>query len=386
MNFLKFIFRNAFRHKLRTFLTILGLAIAVLAFVLMRTVVGAWYAGVDASSANRLVVVHSVSFVFHLPLSYHEKIAQVKGINKVGYAEWFGGIYKDRNFANFFARYAVDDNFIQVYPEFIIPPDQLAAFEAEGNACIVGQKTAKQHGFKIGDIVPIKGDIFPGKWQFVVRGIYKGRERSTDETAMLFKWKYLDESLRKTAPVRAGHVGWYVIQVAHPSESARISEDVDSLFRNSPAPTKTETEKAFAQSFVSMSGAILTALNFVSYVIIGIILLVLANTMAMTARERNKEYAVLKTLGFTGKHLVLLIGSESLLIALLGAIVGLPLGYLAIHGFQSMFITMFPILPKLKWIMILGGLTALAVGVVAALFPALRASKMRIADGLRQIG
>lgn len=387
MKILKLVFKNAFRHKLRTVLTILGLSVAVLAFVLMRTVVGAWYAGVDASSANRLVVVHRVSFIFTLPVAYEDRIRQVKGVSNVSFAEWFGGIYKDRTFKNFFARYAIDtENFLKIYPEFIVPPDQMADFLKERSACVVGIKTAKEHGFKIGDIIPLEGDIYPGKWQFVVRGIYTGRDKSADETAMFFDWKYLDERLRATVPRRAGHVGWYIVQVEKPSESARISQEIDEMFKSSDAPTKTETEKAFQQSFVSMSGAIITALNVVSFVIIGTILLVLANTMAMTARERIKEYAVLKTLGCTGFHLVGLIGGESLFIASLGGALGLVLSWPAIHGFQAQFPTMFPILPGLRLIMVMGGAIALLVGVVAAIFPSLRATRMRIADGLRQIG
>src|SRR5262249_51321853 len=177
MSLIKLLFRNAMRHKLRTILTILGVAVTIMAFTFIRTVVSAWNAGVASSSANRLVVVHSVSFVFSLPLSYQEKIQQVKGVNTVAYAEWFGGIYKDRKPKNFFARYAVDDNFLKVYPEFMVPPDQLAAYNAEQNSCIIGKKTAQAQGFKIGDIIPIEGDIYPGKWQFVVRGFYEGKEK-----------------------------------------------------------------------------------------------------------------------------------------------------------------------------------------------------------------
>lgn len=387
MKILKLISKNAMRHKLRTLLTVLGLAVAVLAFVLMRTVVGAWYGGVDASSVNRLVVVHRVSFIYNLPYAYGDKIRAVKGVSNVTWAEWFGGIYKDRTFKNFFARYAIDnDNFLKVYPEFIVPPDQLAEYLKDQRACIIGIKTAQSQGFKIGDTIHLEGDIYPGDWDFIIRGIYKGRDRATDETAMMFNWKYIDERLRQTVARRAGNVGWYVVQVDNPNDSARISQEIDDMFKNSAAPTKTETEKAFQQSFVSMSGAIITAINYVSFVIIGVILIVLANTMAMTARERVKEYAVLKTLGFTGFHLLGLICGESLLIAFVGGVLGLGLSFPVIHGFQAMLPTMFPILPGLGLIMTLGMVIALVVGVIAAVFPAVRATRMRIADGLRQIG
>jgi putative ABC transport system permease protein len=364
----------------------MGIAIAVLAFTLLRTVVGAWYAGVDASSANRLIVRHSVSFIFPLPYSYGQKIRGVQGVKEVTYAVWFQGIYKDRTFENFFPRMAVDPiNFFKVYPEFLIPDDQLAAFNRERNAAIVGIKTAQQHGFKIGDVIPIEGDIYPGKWEFVVRGFYKGRDKTTDETQMFFDWKYLDESLQKTASRRAGNVGWYVAEVEKANLAPRVSAAVDALFKNSRAETRTETEAAFNQSFVSMFGAIITAMNFISFVIIGIILLVLANTMAMTARERTTEYAVMKALGFRGRHIMGLIAGESLVIAFVGGVIGLIGAYPVIRGFQKVFPTLFPVMNVSDETLIFSACAALFVGVAAAIFPTLRTARMTIVDGLRSL-
>jgi putative ABC transport system permease protein len=386
MNIAKLILRNVLRHKLRSLLTIMGIAIAVLAFTLLRTVVGAWYAGVDASSANRLIVRHSVSFIFPLPYSYGQKIRGVQGVKEVTYAVWFQGIYKDRTFENFFPRMAVDPiNFFKVYPEFLIPDDQLAAFNRERNAAIVGIKTAQQHGFKIGDVIPIEGDIYPGKWEFVVRGFYKGRDKTTDETQMFFDWKYLDESLQKTASRRAGNVGWYVAEVEKANLAPRVSAAVDALFKNSRAETRTETEAAFNQSFVSMFGAIITAMNFISFVIIGIILLVLANTMAMTARERTTEYAVMKALGFRGRHIMGLIAGESLVIAFVGGVIGLIGAYPVIRGFQKVFPTLFPVMNVSDETLIFSACAALFVGVAAAIFPTLRTARMTIVDGLRSL-
>jgi putative ABC transport system permease protein len=386
MNILKLILRNALRHKLRSLLTIFGIAIAVLAFTLLRTVVGAWYAGVDASSANRLIVRHSVSFVFSLPFSYGEKIRGVPGVKEVTYAVWFQGIYKDRTFENFFPRMAVDPlNFLKVYPEFIIPDDQLAAFQRERNATIIGVKTAKQHGFKIGDIIPIEGDIYPGKWQFVVRGFYKGRYKTTDETQMFFDWRYLNEALSKQGSRRAGNVGWYIAEVEKANMAPRVSADIDALFKNSRAETRTETEAAFNQSFVSMFGAIITAMNFISFVIIGIILLVLANTMAMTARERTTEYAVMKTLGFRTRHIMTLIAGESLVIAFIGGALGLIGAFPVIAGFQSLFPTLFPIMNVSDQTLLFSVSAAIFVGLAAAVFPTWRASRMTIVEGLRSL-
>lgn len=388
MKVLKLLIKNAFRHKLRTFLTILAIAIVVMAFALLRSVVGAWNAAVDVASGDRLITRHAVSFVFDLPYSYREKIRRVPGVEDVSYGVWFQGIYKDANdFKNFFPRIAIDpENYFKLYSEFIVPPEQIDAFKKERNAVIIGEQTAQTHGLKIGDIIPIEGDIYPGKWEFVVRGIYKGRDKSTDKTQMFFDWKYLDEGLKKEGMGRDGAIGWYIVQVKDSNQIPRIGAEIDAMFKNSSEETLTETEKAFNKSFISMYSALFTAMNFVSFVIIGIILLILANTMAMTARERTTEYAVLKTLGFTGKHLMAIIAGESLFIACIGGILGLLLAYPLTLAFQGMFPTIFPNLPAFAKVGLLAFSVAVMVAVVAATFPALRATRMTIVEGLRHIG
>jgi putative ABC transport system permease protein len=388
MKIVKLLFKNAFRHKLRTILTILGIAIAVMAFALMRFVVNAWNAGVDVASADRVIVRHAVSFVFHLPYAYRERILNVPGVKDVTNCTWFNGAYKDpKDFNNFFARIAINpENFFKIYPEFIVKSNELEAFKRERNACIVGEKTAKQHNLKIGDVIPLEGDIYPGHWEFVIRGIYHGKDKSIDATQMFFHYKYLDEVMRRDMPARAGQVGWFVMEVDNPNNVANISTAVDNIFRNSSAETKTETEKAFYQSFVSMSSALIKAMNIVSFVIIGIILLVLANTMAMTARERITEYAVMKTLGFGGKHLLGLIAGEAILIAVIGGLIGVPLAIGFAMGFSMMFPNWFPNFPNMDVIIAVAFGVAVLVGIVSAVFPALRATRMRIVDGLRYVG
>ena len=385
MKIAKLIFKNVFRHKLRAFLTILGVAIAVMAFGLLRTLVTSWYSGANAAAPDRLVVRNSVSFIFPLPLSYRDQILRVPGVKNVTYLSWFGGQYIDKN--HFFARMACEPTtLLAMYPEYILPPDQIAAFEKDRAGCIIGAKLAEQYHFKIGDIIPITGDIFPGQWQFVVRGIYKGKEQSTEENSMYFQWDYLNEQLLKTSPRRANNVGWYTVQVQNPNQAARVSDGVDALFANSSAETKTETEKAFQAGFISMSSAIITSLQVISYVIIGIIFLVLANTMIMTARERIREYAVLKTLGFTTQHLLILIFGESLSIALLGGALGILITFPACAGFakgMQAFIPQFIIEPST---LVLAAVFAVVVGIISAIFPANRAASMKIVDGLRQVG
>jgi putative ABC transport system permease protein len=387
-----FVFRlalkNALRHKLRTFLTILGIAIAVMSFGFMRTVVTAWSAGVAASAENRMITRHSVSFVFTLPYADLLQLQKIPDVTLVSFANWFGGVYKDPNdWKNFFPRIAVDpETYFTTYPEFIVPPEQLADFKKERNSCIVGRKLAQDQGFKLGDIISMDGDIFPGRWEFVVRGIYRGKDQTTDETQMFFQWNYLNERMHQESPGREGQVGWYILTVDRPAAMPAVTKSVDDLYRNSRAPTKTETEKEFAQSFVSMSSAIVTSLEVVSYIIIGIILLVLANTIVMAARERTTEYAVMRTLGFSGGHIVGLIAGESLMIACVGGALGLFLTFPIAKGFAAAFPTFFPIFNVESVTIILAVVVALGAGIIAAAFPASRMVRMKIVDGLRSIG
>ena len=388
MRILKIVFRNAGRHKLRTILTVLGIATAVMAFGLLRTIVGAWNYGVEASSANRMIVRHSVSFIFPLPLSNRQQIAKVPGVTNVTWANWFGGVYGDPNdWRNFWPRMAVNgETWFQVYPEFVVPPDQFAAFAKERSAVIIGRKLAADKGFKIGDVITLEGDIFSGPWQFVVRGIYTGRDPSVDETQMFFDWSYLDEQMRQRQPGREVGAGWYVVQVATSGDAPGVATAVDEMFRNSRAPTKTETERAFQQGFVSMSSAIITSLQVISFVIIGIILLVLANTIVMAARERTREYAVLKTLGFTGRHIAAFILGEALLIGLAGGVVGLLLTFPVVGGFAKAMPTMFPVVSVSPMTIVLVLLAATLCGLAAGVMPTIRAVRLPIVNGLRTVG
>ncbi|MCX6137301.1 MAG: ABC transporter permease [Ignavibacteriales bacterium] len=386
MRILKLIFKNALRHKLRSGLTILGIAIAVFAFGLLRTVVSMWYVGIEASAANRLITRQAVSFIFTLPYSYKEQIAKLPGVEEVTFMNWFGGVYRDKS--QFFARMGVDpETVFDVYPEFVLAADQLDAFKRERNSCVVGADIARQYGFKLGDVIQLEGDIYPGTWQFVVRGIYTPRNKTTDATQMFIHWQMIDERMRADMPTRAGEVGWYIIKIKDPARSAVISDQVDALFKNSRAETKTETERAFTQGFISGASSIIEAMNFISFIIIGIIMLVLGNTMIMSARERTREYAVFKTLGFSAGHLVGLILGESLFISALGGALGIAITYPMVEGFsQAIPKGFFPIFIVEPGTVMLAGVAALIVGIAASIFPIQRALRMKIVDGLRFIG
>ncbi len=385
MLILKILFRNAFRNKLRSGLTILGITIAILAFGLLRTVISAWYSGVEASSATRLVTRNSVSLIFPLPLSYRDRIRQISNVKTISYGTWFGGVYVEEK--NFFPNFAVDPKtFFELYPEFNLSPNEKEAFFSDRKGCVVGRKLAVRFGWKMGDIITLKGAIFFGNWDFVIRGIYRGRDKDTDETQFMFHWDYLNEKLKKTPHPWAGQVGYYMVGVTRPDAATEVAIAIDQMFKNSLAETLTETEKAFQQGFIAMSGAIVMAVQIVSFVVIVIIMAVGANTMAMTTRERIGEYAILKTLGFGGGHIAGLILGESLVITLFGCVLGIVLTFPAAKVFSSELGAYFPNFNVERITLLFDLLAALAVAFTAAIIPTQRAIRVRIADGLRRIG
>ena len=385
MLFLKLVIRNACRHRLRTFLTVVGVAIAVLAFGLLRTLVGLWYLGVEQSSSTRLVTRNAISLVFPLPISYYDRIRQVPGVKTVSYGDWFGGIYIDEK--HFFANYAIEPrNYLDLYPEFILTQSEKEAFVRDRKGCIVGRRLADKYGWKVGSLITLKGTIFPGQWEFVLRGIYRGKEKGTEERVLMFHWDYLNETLKKTVPRRADQVGYYMIGVDSPGVAARVARDVDRTFKNSLAETLTETEQAFHLGFVSMTEAIMIAIQIVSYVVILIIMVVAANTMAMTARERVPEFATLKSMGFGPAHIASLVFGESVLIAVTGGALGALLTFPAARWIETELAEFFPYFSVSMTTIYIELLAACLVGVVAALFPTWRSSTIPVAEGLRRIG
>lgn len=384
MYLLRLVLKNALRHKLRTALTVLGIVVAITAFGLLRTVIDAWYAGANASSSARLVTRNAVSLVFSLPLTYVQKIRQVEGVSAVSWANWFGGVYVSER--NFFPQFAIDaQTYLEIYPEFALSTDEKKAFLTDRQGAIVGRKLANQYGWKVGDQIPLRGTIFPGTWTFNLRGIYDGATKTTAESQMFFHWDLLNESLKQRFPRRADQIGVLIERLKDPDEAAAVSQAIDAMFKNSLAETLTETENAFQLGFVSMSEAILLAIQAVSLVVIVIIMAVMANTMAMTARERGAEYATFKALGFGNGFVALLIFGESLLIAMTGGVAGVALTFPVANGFREALGTFFPIFYVSDETVAMQLGTASAVGVVAALFPAWRASRLSVVEGLRAI-
>lgn len=386
MYYLKLIFKNVFRAKLRSSLTIVGLVIAILAFGLLQTVVDAWFAGANASSTARMVTRNAISLVFPMPLYYRDRVKSVSGVKSVSHSQWFGGIYIEPK--NFFPQFAVDsENYFEMYPEFIIKPEELLAFKRDRQGAVVGRKLADQYGWKVGDVVPIRGTIFPGNWQFNIRAIFDGKDETTVTRQFYFQFSYINEYLLKRYPKRADQIGIFNIEVTDPGRIADIGKAIDAEFKNSLAETLTETEKSFQLGFIAQSEAIVVAIRVVSFVVILIIMAVVANTMAMTARERLAEYATLKALGFSPGFVAGLVFGEALMLALIGAGIGILLTFPVAQGFAaSPAGAVFAVFKVSQDTVLLQLASAIVVGVIASLVPGWRSANIKIVDGLRHVG
>ncbi len=376
--------KNMWRHRLRTGLTIAGIAVAIVSFGLLRTVVDSWYAGAELSSSARLITRAEASLSFSLPVTYGERIRRVSGVKDVTWAIWFGGVYIDEK--HFFPQFAVDaETYFEVYPEFVVPPEQLAAFKRDRRGVIVGRKTMLKNGWKIGDQVPLKGTIYPGTWSFTIRGVYQGADDKVDEGQFLLHWGYVNEKIKALLPSLADRVGVFVINIKDPGASAAVSAAIDSGFRNSLAETRTETQKAFQLGFIAMVDTILVAIQTVAYVVILIIMAVMANTMAMAARERMREYATLKALGFSDRFVSILILGESLSMSLAGGLLGVALTFPLAEAFFSATRDLFLVFTVTPETLALQVASSLLIGICAALAPAWNSSRVRIVDGLRAV-
>jgi putative ABC transport system permease protein len=378
MKFLPLIIANLFRKKIRTTLTIGSFAVALFLFGLLVVVRGAFSQGLDVAGADRLVLINRVSIIQPLPLSYRDRLLRIPGVKQVMFDNWFGGVYQDER--NFFPQFAVDtDNQRAMFPEFEVSEDQWQAFIADREGAIVGQGLAKRFGWKVGDRIPIKGTIYPGQWEFNIRGIYRGKRVQDDTTQFWFHWKYLEERSQFK-----GYVGWYTVRVANPDQSAQVAKAIDQEFANSPWETKTDTEKAFAASWVKQMGNIEFLILSIGGVVFFTLLLVTGNTMAIAVRERIGELAILKAVGYSDTFVLLLVLAESLLVAAVGGGLGLVLAKLftlggdPTHGLLPYFY-----LPPAA--MVTGVAVALTVGVIAGILPALSAMRLRVVDALRRV-
>jgi putative ABC transport system permease protein len=340
---------------------------------------------VSAAAANRLVIRSSISLTFFLPIAYMEKIRAVDGVKAVSHMTWFGGIYIDRK--NFFANFAVEGkSFLDLYPEFILAEDQKDAFMKDRKGCVVGRGLARRFGWKVGDSITLQGTIFRGDWPMVVRAIYSGRDRTVDENQLFFHWDYLNERLKAAGHRRTNQAGIFIIEIVDPDSASAVAGTIDAIFKNSLAETLTETERAFQLGFVSMSEAILMAIRLVSFLIIGIIMAVAANTMIMSVRERMNEFAVFKTLGFGAARLGGLILGESLVICAAGGALGIAGTFPALRILARYVSNVFPVLDVTATTLCYDALALVAVALVAAVFPIRRVITVPIVEALGRVG
>lgn len=380
MKYLHLIGANLFRKKIRTTLTLGSFAVALFLFGLLAIVRGAFNQGLDVAGTNRLIVINKVSLIQPLPVAYQERLQRIPGIQEVTHNNWFGGIYQDPK--NFFAQLAIDDDtFHSIYPEFVIPDDQWKAYKEDREGAIVGVKLAKRFGWKVGDRIPIKGTIFPGTWEFNIRAIYSGKRPADDTTQFWFHYKYLEE---RENTYWHGLVGWYVVKIDNTDNAVKIAKAIDTTFANSPWETKTDTEQAFAASFAKQMGNISFLIMSIGVVVFFTLLLVAGNTMAIAVRERIRELAVLKAVGFSDTFVLLLVVFESVVVAAIGGAVGLTLAkLLTLRGDPTGGLLPFFYLPAQA--MILGAVLALAVGLAAGIWPAYSAGRLRVVDALRSV-
>ncbi len=383
MRFLHLIWGNLTRKKLRTALTLLTVLVAFVLFGFLSAIRQALVGGVELAGADRLIVRHKVSIIQLLPVAYQARMERIPGVAAAVHQTWFGGIYQDPK--NFFMQSpVVPAEFMAMYPEFILPPEQMRAWLATRTGAIVGRKTAERFHWKIGDRIPIMSPIWMRKtWEFDLVGIFDGRDKGTDTTALYFRYDYFDE-VRQTQNWGQGLVGWYTIRVKDPAQAADTARRVDEEFANSPAETKTEPEGAFVQAWANQVGNITLIVAGILGAVFFTILLVTGSTMSQAVRERIGELGVLKAIGFTNGQVLGLVLAESCLLTVLGGGLGLGLAWLIIArgdptgGLLPMFF-----LPGRD--LLLGFGLSLALGLVTGLLPARQATRLRVADALRRL-
>lgn len=381
MTLTRFVTKNALRNKRRSVLTVLSIALSLLLLTFMMTL---WHAFAldegSAESAERLVVRHRVSLTFTLPGYYREKIRAIPGVQAVVPVSWFNGIYKDQKPENFFARFGTDpDEFFKVFRDLQMPEDQIKAWQRDRQGAIVDDTLAQKYGWKLGDRIVIAGDIYPVNLELNIRGIFHSQP---DNKSIYFNAKYVEEAVS----FFKGQAGTFSILADSPEHVSTIAAAVDDMFRNSPQPTKTESEKAFGLEFVAMLGNVKAFILSICSAVVFATLLVSANTMAMSIRERTREVAVLKTLGFTQRGVLTLFIGESVSLCLVGGAVGATLGALLVTAFShSAQMTFFP-LHVTPFIFASALLSSAVVGLVSSAVPSYHASQINIVDGLRHIG
>jgi putative ABC transport system permease protein len=380
MKYFPLVWMNLRRHTRRTILTIISVALALFLFASLQTVTTTISAGSRFGSARRLVATNSTGIVFTLPIAYANRLQTVKGVEAVTWANWFGGKYGDGK--TFFATFAIDPkSYLDIYPEIEVPPDQKEAFLRDRGSALVGPKLMSQFGWKLGQNVTMQGTIFPGDWTFKIAGVYHPSDPMIGDNVFMFHYDYMEEKVG-----RLGLAGWYILRIDDPNNAAQIAKSIDDQFRNSSYPTKTGTEQAFNASFATMWGNVSLLMGTIGLAVVFAILLVTANAMMMSARERTREVAVLKTVGFSDLSLFTLVMVEAGFIAITGAILGLggaKLLYKSTNFNAGGFLPGFDVTPNT---LAVGAAIAILLMVASGAVPALRAARLPVVQALRQVG
>lgn len=385
MKYLYFIWKNLTRKKVRTLLTLASIFIAFLLFGLLGSLSQAFSGGADIAGANRLITIHKISLVNFLPQSYVARVEQVEGVRDVTHVTWFGGYYQDPK--NMFPQFPVDaDSYLKVYNELKLPKEQMEAWKKNRIGAVIGKKLAERFGWKIGDRVPLIATIFTHSggnrsWEFEIEGIFTSTNSSADTTYMLFNYKYLDEA----RDFAKGQIGWLGFTIDNPDDAAQIAKKVDELFANSPAETKTSTEKAFAESFAKQFGDIGLITKLILTAVFFTMLLVTGNTMAQTVRERIPELAVLKTIGFSDTSMLFWVLGESVTLALIGGTLALLIDTVIVNALAQGVSQYLPGLTLTPEILMQGVGLAVLFGILSGLLPALQAMRLSIVNALAHV-
>jgi putative ABC transport system permease protein len=380
--------KNAWRNTFRTAMTVLGGAVAVLAFVLLRTVIVSWNKGVEYAAKDRIATRHKVSIVIPLPKHYIDDVKNnVPNIKAATYLSWAGAKYpKDPNV--FFANMAVDDNVFDIYPEMIIDKAAIATWLGDKQGAIVGSALAHKLGWKVGDKVVLQGSIYPGDWQYNIDGIYGAPPQTAiDQSSFFFHWKYLNDGAQER---QKDKIGWIVTRVDDPSKSAAVTAAIDKLFDDQDNQTTTMSERAMNQGFLGGASAIFAALDIVSLIILAIMMLILGNTIAMGVRERTTEYGVLRALGFRPGHIRMFVIGEAVTVALTAAVVGLVLSYPLVElglgrWMEENMGNFFPAVRIGVPTAVTAFVLTVGLGALASLIPAIQAARLQVTDALRRI-
>jgi putative ABC transport system permease protein len=386
MKFLPLVWRNLMRRKIRTIITTMTIVVAFILFGALMAIRAAFSMGVDVAGADRLMMIHKVSIINPLPQSYGDRIRSTDGVTLLTHANWFGGYFREPT--NFVQSMAVDpETWLKMYPEFEVPDEQKKTWLGDRTGAIIGADLARKWGWKVGDRIPLLAPIYQrvhdGPWEFTIDGIYNSDKPGVDKTQFFFHWAYLNEVMEKIPDLK-GQVGWYVFRVADPSTSDQLAKKIDAMFANSPAETKTATEKAFVSDWAKQIGDIGTIMMAITGVVMFFILFVAGNAMAQSVRERINELGVLKTLGFGDGRILSLVLLESGTIAVIGGGLGLLISWLFITIVGDPTGGFLPIFHFPPRDILLGGLLVVALGIGTGLIPALQASRMKIVDALRR--